>query len=214
MSSQPPINIVIAFSHHLHSEALKFSLEKTTSFIVKACVKNVVELVQVINRSKIDIVLIDNCMPMTNNETIIRLLQSTNTCTKVIVLGAEKNQNGVVSYLKNSPNTCLSKDCNLEELTTSIKSIHDNSTLSSTIHSSANTQFSFIHKSVCLSKRELEIVKLVCQEKCNTEIADILNISLRTIENHRYRISKKIGAKSGIGFFVYSLINGHIQLSD
>ena len=61
-----------------------------------------------------------------------------------------------------------------------------------------------------LSKRELEIVKLICLEKCNSEIAHDLSVSLRTIENHRYKISKKIGAKNGIGFFIYSLINGHV----
>jgi DNA-binding NarL/FixJ family response regulator len=58
-----------------------------------------------------------------------------------------------------------------------------------------------------LSNREIDVVKLICQEKTNQEIADILFLSPRTVESHRQRILDKIGAKNTVGIVIYSIIN-------
>lgn len=46
-----------------------------------------------------------------------------------------------------------------------------------------------------LSRREGEVLELVAKEKTNCEIAEELNLSTRTVENHRYRICEKLGLK-------------------
>jgi len=58
-----------------------------------------------------------------------------------------------------------------------------------------------------LTNREVEVVKLICQEKTNHEIADILFLSPRTVESHRQRILDKIGAKNTVGIVIYAVIN-------
>ncbi|MNY47486.1 Virulence factors putative positive transcription regulator BvgA [compost metagenome] len=58
-----------------------------------------------------------------------------------------------------------------------------------------------------LSNREIDVVKLICQEKTNQEIADILFLSPRTVESHRQRILDKIGAKNTVGIVIYAVIN-------
>lgn len=58
-----------------------------------------------------------------------------------------------------------------------------------------------------LSNREIDVVKLICQEKTNQEIADILFLSPRTVESHRQRILDKIGAKNTVGIVIYAIIN-------
>ena len=58
-----------------------------------------------------------------------------------------------------------------------------------------------------LSSREIDVVKLICQEKTNQEIADILFLSPRTVESHRQRILDKIGAKNTVGIVIYAVIN-------
>jgi len=50
-----------------------------------------------------------------------------------------------------------------------------------------------------LSKREKEILALVLEEYSNVQIADKLSLSLRTVENHKYNLFRKLDVKSAIG---------------
>ena len=58
-----------------------------------------------------------------------------------------------------------------------------------------------------LSAREIEVLKLICSEHTNQEIADRLFLSKRTIESHRQRILEKVGAKNTVGLVVYAIAN-------
>ena len=52
------------------------------------------------------------------------------------------------------------------------------------------------------SRRELEVLELVCKERTNTEIARLLGVSIRTVETHRRKMVEKTGSKSMIGVIV------------
>lgn len=67
-------------------------------------------------------------------------------------------------------------------------------------------------KTVTFGKRQLEIISLLCEEYSNDEIADKLNISRRTVENHRLIIMKKVGAKNLAGLVVYAIQNGIFKM--
>jgi len=56
-----------------------------------------------------------------------------------------------------------------------------------------------------LTKRELEIVKLIVQEYSSAEIAEQLFISLGTVETHRHNIFKKLNVKNSIGVVKFAL---------
>ncbi len=58
-----------------------------------------------------------------------------------------------------------------------------------------------------LSKREIEVLKLICKEQTNQKIADSLFISKRTVENHRQRLLEKVRAKNTVGLVVYAIVN-------
>ncbi|MDD2792161.1 MAG: response regulator transcription factor [Sediminibacterium sp.] len=55
------------------------------------------------------------------------------------------------------------------------------------------------------SEREREIIRLICKELTSKEIANVLNLSKRTIEGHRSRIMNKTGAKSTAGIIIYAV---------
>ena len=68
------------------------------------------------------------------------------------------------------------------------------------------------HQEPCrLTRRELEILKLILQENSNAEIAAQLYISLYTVETHRKNILRKIGAKSMIGLARYAVLRGYVR---
>jgi DNA-binding NarL/FixJ family response regulator len=59
-----------------------------------------------------------------------------------------------------------------------------------------------------LSEREIDVLKLICEEHTNQVIGDKLFISKRTVEGHRQRILEKVGAKNTVGLVVYAIANG------
>ncbi len=61
------------------------------------------------------------------------------------------------------------------------------------------------------TEREIEIMRLICQEFTSKEIAETLNLSKRTVEGHRTRIMDKIGAKSIAGIITYAVEQGIYQ---
>lgn len=65
-----------------------------------------------------------------------------------------------------------------------------------------------------LSKREKEILKLICKEKTNNEISAILNLSVRTIESHRRRMIEKTECKSIIGVIIKTNLLNIISYGD
>jgi len=56
-----------------------------------------------------------------------------------------------------------------------------------------------------LTDREVEILKLICSEYTNQEIAEMLFLSKRTVESHRQRILEKIGAKNTAGLVIFAI---------
>lgn len=62
-----------------------------------------------------------------------------------------------------------------------------------------------------LTKREVELLKLILNEHTSMEIADLLNLSIRTVDTHRKNIIRKTKAKSHIGLVLYSIKAGLIK---
>jgi len=62
-----------------------------------------------------------------------------------------------------------------------------------------------------LSPRELEIVKLVAESKCNKEVAGILQISVKTVESHRAHIMEKLGLHSVADLVRYAIRNNIVE---
>ena len=58
-----------------------------------------------------------------------------------------------------------------------------------------------------LSRREIEVLKLICNEKTTQEVADKLSISKRTVDGHRQKILLKVGAKNIVGLVKYAITN-------
>lgn len=62
-----------------------------------------------------------------------------------------------------------------------------------------------------LTKREMEVVVLVCQDRSSKEIAKVLQVNPKTINFHRLRISKKLGANNPIAFYRKCLEHGIVE---
>ena len=67
---------------------------------------------------------------------------------------------------------------------------------------------------IALTDREIDILKLICQEFSTKEIADKLYISTKTVEAHRSKLMEKIGCKNVVGMVTYAILNGVYVISN
>ena len=63
------------------------------------------------------------------------------------------------------------------------------------------------YKKIAFTGRQLEVIKLICREFSNKEIAEKLKITRRTVESHRLTILQKVKAKNSIGLVAYAIRN-------
>jgi DNA-binding CsgD family transcriptional regulator len=79
-----------------------------------------------------------------------------------------------------------------------------------------STEFSHLNDnedpSLRLSKREIEVLRLICQERTNQEMAAALFVSVKTIEGHRERIRYKTNTKNIAGMVLYAIKHGIFEV--
>ena len=63
-------------------------------------------------------------------------------------------------------------------------------------------------KSIALTRREREVIGLIAQQRTTAEIADVLNLSLTTVETHRKNILHKLGLHNAAGLVKYAMERG------
>ena len=147
----------------------------------------------------IDLVFTDINMPEFNGFKMCEELRLKHKKIKTIVMSMYDDKRIKQQALKSGADIYLTKTATKEEISLAIKNcfnnkkyIYKNKKSSSTI----NDNFTIKYK---LTTREREIISEILDEKSNKEIAEILNISKRTVESHRKNIALKLEVKNSIG---------------
>lgn len=142
--------------------------------------------------------------------TIVRRFPS----IPVIVLSSFYNKVLLTHAVKTGAAAFVSKDASLEDLKTTIEQVkkegsyytpENNEMLRAFLKGSSKSRY--FKSAEKVSRREIEILQLICQEYTNEEIAEKLFLSPRTIESHRQRLCAKTGAKNVVGLVVYAISN-------
>jgi DNA-binding NarL/FixJ family response regulator len=144
-------------------------------------------------------------MPEINGIDLIKKIKKTNLSCKVIMMSMYTQKNIIKKALKNNADGYLTKNCSIED----IKKVVSNSFLPQkkievqTVEKNINNDEFSIKFS--LTNREKEIIAEILKEKSNSEIAEILQISKRTVETHRKNIMLKLNVKNSIGIAVKAM---------
>lgn len=59
-----------------------------------------------------------------------------------------------------------------------------------------------------ITTKQKRIMQLICEERTNKEIAEVMGICIRSVETHRHNIIKDLDLRSSIGIAVYAIKNG------
>jgi len=207
--------LAIVDDHEIFKKAISDALTYENDFNVVFLAKNGIELLFELEKNTIDVVILDLQMPIMSGIDTLPLISNKYPTIKVVVLSMIDDPSIMIEAFNNGASAYLTKDCDIEELIEAINEVMNNKfyfteTFPHEIQKQIFGQSNRIHKQSIsiLSERETEILKLICTEKGSKEISEELNIAERTVQNHRYKISKKIGTSSSVGFLVYALLNG------
>jgi DNA-binding NarL/FixJ family response regulator len=162
-------------------------------------------------QAAIDVVLLDLEMPeMDGVQTLLEVVKQ-KLNMKVIVLTSHYNDGMVIKLIDEGASGFLAKNENPDVVIATIKKTHQdgfciNAHILQLIRNrrltaTQNNQLNY------LTSREIEVLRLICQEFTNKEIADKLYISPRTVEGYRNSIMEKINAKNTAGIVVYAIEN-------
>ena len=206
--------ILLADDHAVVRQGFARILQSESDFEVVGEASDGREAVQKAVELKPDIVIMDVSMPELNGIEATRRLQKDHPRIRVLALSMHKDNVFVREILRAGAAGYLLKDAIDHELLTAVRAVaRGEGYLSPSVSESVLSDY---RKHVTdpidlLSSREREILQMLAEGKTNKEVAQVLNISVYTVDAHRGRIMEKLNLHS-IGEMVrFAMRNGLID---
>jgi DNA-binding NarL/FixJ family response regulator len=167
------------------------------------------------------IALIDMHMPEMNGVELNDVLQKKYPSIKVLVLSVYDQERFIGKMIEAGASGYLTKNCEIEELVAAINTAHKtgfyfNPVTLKAMHKALQYRSGDIRNlnniSIELTIREKEVLALLCKEFTNTEIAEKLFISPRTVEGHRNNLLLKSGSRNTAGLVIFAIKNGLFEI--
>lgn len=169
----------------------------------------------------LDVLILDLRMANGDGLDVMAALSQKETETKIIVLSSFYRRSFMGQMLKMGAHAFLSKEIELEELLQVIHTVHDTGhyfseeqvTVMRTQLSNKLPEFHAYSKDE-LTDREIDVLRLVCQQLSTKEIADALFISPKTVETHKSNLMIKTCVKNMAGLVIYAVQNNIVDANE
>jgi len=174
------------------------------------------ELLTGLKNNAVDVVLLDLEMPVLNGMDTMKRMREEFPRVKVIVLSMHSEEKFIVHLMELGANGYVLKTAEPDEIEDAIHAV-----ATTGYHFSPMVSRVMLHGLVKkeklrptfdevdpLTERELDVLRLICEELTTTEIAGKLFLSPRTVEGYRNNILQKIGARNTAGIVVYAMSKG------
>ena len=193
--------VLLVEDDNLLRMGLKSMIDLRGDFVVGSDVATGREAIKSFSKNPADIVLLDLRLPDMPGIEVLKKLREFDQKTKVIVLTACDNNELLYETLEYGTNAYVLKGENPEELFLAIKyAMNDDLFISPRLAKNIVKDYLFATRQrkgfptlQNLTARELEVVKLIFEGKKSKEIAELLSISIKTVDKHRSNILQKIG---------------------
>jgi two-component system response regulator NreC len=209
--SSQSLKILLADDHTIVRQGLKLILSAQPDLEVVGEAANGREAVELVQKLKPDVVLMDVAMPELNGIEATRRMMEVNSRVKILVLSMHKESVYVREILKAGARGYILKDAIDSELLNAVRSVARGDGYISPAVSGA--LLSDYRKDVTdpadlLTKREREVLQLIAEGKTNKEIATRLNLSVYTVDSHRGKIMEKLNLHSTGELVRFAIKNG------
>lgn len=209
------IKVLIADDHVLYRAGVKAALSSKNDIKVIAEADNGVHLLNMLKVLQPDVILLDIQMPVMDGITALPEIKKNWPNIKVIMLTMLEDHSMITKLMELGANSYLSKTSDIEIIYEAIKtcfeqeyffnSLTNNALLTNLKQRNIVTPQKLVQQEANLNDKEMLILKLMCLEKSTKEIADMVDLSPRTVEAIRDKLKVKTGAKSTAGLIIYAV---------
>jgi len=214
-----PIKVIIADDHTLFRAGVKtaLSIKKDVDLIAEA--DNGMQLLNLLRHMEPDVILLDIQMPIMDGIQTLPEIRKLYPHVKVIILSMHNDHSMISKLMEIGANSYLTKNSDSETIYQAIKTCYEQEFFFNELTNKAllnglrtkRADGGGIFQEASLTEKELTVLKLMCEERTTKEIADIVDISPRTVEAIRDKLKTKTGSKSMAGLVMYAIKNKIIQ---
>lgn len=214
------MKVAIVDDHKLFRRSLNYLLTSFEGVQVAFEAKDGNQLFETLKSHPVDLVLLDIEMPKMNGYKACRLLRNNYPNIKIIIVSQLTTKESIHTVMELGAHGFFSKNAEPESLRDAILSIEEKDFYFDQQLGSIMREAMLREKRISataqekFSRRELEVVKLACKEYSSKEIANNLNINVRTVEGHRSRLMEKTSSKNFLGVIFFALKAGYIKIED
>jgi DNA-binding NarL/FixJ family response regulator len=208
--------IVLAEDHLLVREGIKKIVESFGDLQVVGEVGDGLQLLELLKTIAVDMVILDISMPNLPGIEATREIKRIYPGVKVLILTMHKKKEYLNNAIASGTDGYLLKEDAPKELLTAIEKIRQGTIYVSPLLSGEladlyahNRRKVWLEPAPSLSPREIEIIKMIAEGKSSKEIAAILFLSFRTVQNHRTKIMKKLNLKKNTDLVKYAIQRGY-----
>jgi two-component system, NarL family, response regulator LiaR len=197
------IKIIIADDHKLMRDGLHALLGRERELEVIATAENGRVAVQLTRKLAPDVVVMDVSMPEMNGIEASRQILAESPDTRIVALSMHSDRRFVEGMLRAGVSSYVLKDSPIEELSYAIRAVMENRAyfsqeIAQTVVKGYLSKLDASEEAVAplLTPREREVLQLIAEGKKTKEVANLLNVSVKTIETHRRQIMEKLNLRS------------------
>jgi DNA-binding NarL/FixJ family response regulator len=212
------IRVVIADDHGLFREMLRLVLRREGSIKIVGEAVNMRQTIDVINKLKPDIILLDGTMPKMDGIEILPAIREKNLKTKALMITANKDESMIFNALKGGAKGFLSKDVSISDLIKAIQAVHNGEVwlerklmarfLEGEALANSGGESRADRQNKGLTPREKEVLCLLTTGCTNKEIAQALFISEKTVKSHLNSIFRKLDVTRRLQAILYAINRG------
>lgn len=165
-----------------------------------------------------DVLLVDLSLPPDGNKEfsgvqVTDAVRAAYPDIKIIILSIHQDENFIAQLIQHGAHGYLVKDSNPQEVYDAIVSVHRNgSYINQRTLKAIQNNYLKTHKpkfqanlSIKFTRREEEVMQLICQQLTSEEIGEKLFISVKTVNGHRNNLLQKTGSRNTAGLVIYAV---------
>ncbi|TAK33016.1 MAG: response regulator transcription factor [Chloroflexota bacterium] len=214
------IRVMLADDHTILRQGIRAILEAHADIQVIGEASDGRETVTKALALKPDVILMDIAMPSMTGLEATRQIKQQSPQTKILILTMHENEEYILQILQSGGSGYVLKRAAASELVHAIRAVYQGDF--------------FLHPAITkalvsdylkrvqsgqevtsydrLTDREREILKLIAEGNTNKEIAELLSLSIKTVEAHRVHIMEKLGLHSRVDLVKYAIRTGLIDI--
>ncbi|KPE49364.1 response regulator transcription factor [Chryseobacterium indologenes] len=209
------IRVIIVDDEALFRQGISFLIQREKEMTLSGDFSNGKEVLDALAALEElpHVILMDLNMPEINGVEATKQIHTKYPQVKIIALTSYNTKPFIINMIQSGACSFLKKNSSPAELIKAVREVHEkgfyyNDEVMEALHqnmSESRKKVSSIFDADHISKREKEVLELICRQYSTSEIADKLFLSSRTVEGHRNNLLLKTGAKNTAGLVVYAI---------